>query len=120
LPSIYVARSQLGQVFTHLIVNACQAIGDGPGHLTIDANSDGKVVAIKFTDTGCGIPEAIVDRIFEPLFTTKQEGTGLGLSVMHSIVKAYNGRIDVNSVEGKGTTFTVTFPIEKNGVEMEE
>jgi len=64
-------------------------------------------------DSGCGIPEKQIDHIFEPFFTTKEEnaGTGLGLSIVYGIVKGCGGAIDVRSIEGEGSTFTLTFPI---------
>ncbi|HKW86203.1 MAG TPA: ATP-binding protein, partial [Nitrospiraceae bacterium] len=64
-------------------------------------------------DTGCGIPKALLHRIFDPFFTTKEpgEGTGLGLSIVYRIVAKYGGQINVESEEGKGTTFTITFPL---------
>ncbi|MFA4910609.1 MAG: HAMP domain-containing sensor histidine kinase, partial [Desulfobacteria bacterium] len=69
-------------------------------------------VDVSFIDTGVGIPRENLDKIFDPFFTTKDSdnGTGLGLSIAYTIVKEHNGKIDVNSVEGKGTTFTIRLP----------
>jgi histidine kinase len=78
-------------------------------------------VVVTITDTGPGIPDTISEKIFEPFFTTKKvdEGTGLGLSISYGIVKDYNGKIEVESVAGKGSTFKITFPAckqEKRGL----
>jgi signal transduction histidine kinase len=103
---------QLKQVIVNLAVNAVQAMPDG-GTLTVrtGANQDG--LFIEVTDTGPGMTEDVLKQIFNPFFTTKDvgEGTGLGLSVVHGIVNAHGGEIDVASVEGKGSKFTVHIPI---------
>ena len=103
---------QLGQVFLNLLVNASQAM-DSHGVITIRTSHDGKNIYAKISDIGCGMPKDVMDRLFEPFFTTKgaEEGTGLGLSISHDIVKKHNGSITVESVIGKGTTFTVSLPI---------
>ena len=83
------------------------------GKLKIGAAvGDDGFVCIKVEDTGCGIPEADIPHVFEPFFTTKEpgEGTGLGLSVSHSIIEKHAGRIDVSSEVGKGTVFSVCLP----------
>jgi signal transduction histidine kinase len=102
---------QLNQVFMNLLVNASHAI-DTQGTITLRTGQDDSNVWVQVQDTGRGIKPENLARIFEPFFTTKPvgQGTGLGLSVAYSIVKKHNGRIDVTSEVGKGSTFTVVLP----------
>jgi signal transduction histidine kinase len=113
LPKVKCMASQINQVFLNLITNAAQAI-DGDGTLTIDSRSDGQNVELSFSDTGCGIPDDVLPKIFDPFFTTKPvgEGTGLGLSIVHKIVKSHGGSIKVRTTPKKGTTFTVSLPVD--------
>jgi two-component system NtrC family sensor kinase len=102
---------QLRQVFTNLILNAVQAMPGG-GELTI-ATCRGETpdsCRITIGDTGCGIPPEHLEQVFNPFFTTRSAGTGLGLSVSYGIVRDHGGRIDVQSELGHGATFTVTLP----------
>jgi signal transduction histidine kinase len=105
--------SQVQQAFTNFLANAAEAI-NGPGRITIRSWRDAsrKTAAVSFTDTGCGIPQADMERIFEPFFTTKQggHGTGLGLAIAYGIVERHGGTIKVESLPGEGTTFTVHLP----------
>jgi signal transduction histidine kinase len=112
LPKVRCMASQMNQVFLNLITNAAQAI-DGDGELTIDSKADAHEVQVSFSDTGCGIPDDVLPKIFDPFFTTKPvgEGTGLGLSIVHKIVKSHGGSIKVRTTPKKGTTFTVTLPV---------
>lgn len=114
LPPVFGDSSKLQQVFMNLFTNAAQAMPDG-GRLTVSAlksDDNGKII-VDVTDTGIGIPPEIIPRIFDPFFTTKAEGegTGLGLSVSYGIIKEHNGEIEVKSVVGRGTTFTISLPI---------
>jgi len=105
LPDIMADPDKLLQVFTNLITNACQAMSAG-GSLTIQSALSGKDrVSVSVTDTGTGITEEHMKRLFEPLFSTKAKGIGLGLVVTKAIVEAHQGSIDVRSEPGKGTTF---------------
>jgi signal transduction histidine kinase len=70
-------------------------------------------VEIRISDTGCGIPEKNLKNIFMPFFSTKSTGTGLGLSICHNIISNHNGSVEVESVENKGTTFVIKFPVAK-------
>ncbi len=106
---VFVDPRHLGQVLVNLVSNACQAMPEG-GKLIIGARSDEKDVRIFITDTGHGIPKENISKIFEPLFTTKAKGIGLGLSVTKNLVEVNGGTIQVQSEQGKGSTFTVTFP----------
>lgn len=114
LPQINGHSGQLQQVFTNLILNAAQAMPNG-GLLTVASRigEDAKTVQISFTDTGVGISEKNLDKIFEPFFTSKKvgEGTGLGLSVSYGLIKNHGGEIKVSSKMGQGTTFTVILPV---------
>lgn len=103
--------AQLTQVFNNLLLNAWQAmIPNSQGTITIHACNRDQAVEIKITDTGSGISAKNLAHIFDPYFTTKKTGTGLGLAVVYSIVKHHGGNITVESEEGKGTTFTVVLP----------
>ena len=97
---------KLEGVFSNLINNAVQAL-DGQGEIDIEVESDSDYVIIKIKDSGPGIPKENLDRIFEPMFTTKTTGTGLGLVISKSIVEQHGGTITVSN---KPTTFTVTLP----------
>jgi len=98
------------RVFTNLITNALQAMPNG-GQLTIRARSTEEAIFISFQDTGLGIPEENLSKLFQPLFTTKPRGTGFGLPVCKRLVEAHNGNITVQSKVGKGSTFTVKLPL---------
>ena len=114
LPNIECLPSQLNQVFMNLLVNAAQAIDSNKrGTLTIRTRCDGDTVRLAFSDDGGGIPEAIRQKIFDPFFTTKPvgKGTGLGLSLSYSIIQDHHGRIELDSEEGVGTTFTLVLPV---------
>lgn len=129
LPSIHADPSQLGQVLMNLVINAAEAIGDRSGVVAIstgamDCDRDylrmsflndrlvpGPYVCLDVTDTGCGMDEATRQRIFDPFFSTKFKGRGLGLAAVLGIVRACNGAIRVYSEPGKGTTFKLLFPL---------
>ena len=113
LPEVMADFDQLQQVCTNLILNAIQAMSDG-GRLTMRTSLDGNdQVKIEVEDTGCGISEENLKKLFTPFFTTKKEvkGVGLGLAVSYGIIQRHKGRIEVNSEEGKGTTFTIYLPL---------
>ncbi|HDQ00149.1 MAG TPA: HAMP domain-containing protein [bacterium] len=114
LPSILGDNSQLQQVFMNIILNAVQAMDD-VGELTINTYHDQKndMVVTEVSDTGCGIPDELIDRIFDPFFTTKEvgEGTGLGLAIAYGIITKHQGRMTVKSKVGEGTTFTIKIPV---------
>jgi two-component system NtrC family sensor kinase len=113
LPEIECYPNQLSQVFMNILVNAGQAIPD-KGTITIKTFRQGDEIKVTISDTGVGIPKEILDRIFEPGFTTKRAGvgTGLGLSICRKIIQDHHGRIAVESEVGKGTTFTITLPVQ--------
>jgi signal transduction histidine kinase len=117
LPMLYVDPRQMEQVLGNLIINACQAMtigGDSTGgKLTITARQEQEMIAIVMKDTGVGISPENMKKLFEPLFTTKAKGIGLGLAVSQKLVEANGGRIEVQSEAGKGSTFTVYLPVKQ-------
>ncbi|HWC45700.1 MAG TPA: ATP-binding protein, partial [Casimicrobiaceae bacterium] len=112
IPPLYVDRIQLGQVLLNLISNGTQAIGESKGTLTLRARANGdRMATMEVQDTGGGIGPEDLPHIFEPLFTTKARGLGLGLSVARSLVVVNGGELTVESEKGRGSTFTVRVPI---------
>jgi signal transduction histidine kinase len=119
LPPVAGFPGELGQVFLNLIVNAVHAIedagrGDGCGRIRISTSRRGSTVVTRVTDNGAGIPPPVLERIYEPFFTTKAvgRGTGQGLAMVHHIVtNRHGGSIDVDTEVGAGTTFTLTLPV---------
>lgn len=112
LPIIQANRNLLQQVFTNILLNACNAMPQG-GALTVATRADpGDHVEIRFTDTGYGILPEHLSKVFDPFFTTMPvgQGTGLGLSISYSIIEQHQGTIQVESEAGKGATFTVRLP----------
>jgi sigma-B regulation protein RsbU (phosphoserine phosphatase) len=101
---------QMQQVLSNLVVNAGHAMPKG-GTITIAAEADGDTVSLAVTDEGTGMSAETMDHIFEPLFTTKRTGTGLGLAVAQQIVMRHRGSIQVTSTPGKGSTFTIVLPL---------
>ena len=128
LPSIEVDVSQLRQVVMNLITNASDAVGSkrgiitiSTGHQTVDAHylqggvgperlPDGQYVFLEVSDTGCGMDPSTQDRLFDPFFSTKAPGRGLGMAAVLGIVRGHKGTIRVYSEKGKGTSFKVLFP----------
>ena len=119
LPSVFVDPRQVKRALVNLVTNAYQAMPEG-GRLTIKTSEvSGKPprsVAISITDTGCGIPDENIEKLFEPLFTTKSKGVGLGLATVRNLVEANGGSIEVESEVGKGSTFTVRLPLAEQGL----
>ncbi len=111
LPEVRVDQVQMEQVLHNLILNACQAL-NGDGHIDIDLRIEGDRLAMAVRDNGCGIAPADLSKVFEPLFTTKAEGTGFGLAVCKRIVEEHGGTIDMESEPGKGTVATIRIPLE--------
>jgi two-component system NtrC family sensor kinase len=125
LPRMLLDDSQLGKALENCILNAVQSMPDG-GTLTIqtfvlaEAGAGGakpESVAIAISDTGTGIPEEDLERVFEPLFSTKTTGFGLGLALAERFVAAHGGTIEVESEVGKGSRFTVRLPLESGAAD---
>jgi len=110
LPTVECDPDQIKQVILDLVMNALQAMPEG-GEVTISARVEGSTVELSVTDEGEGIPEDLFDRIFEPYFTTRESGTGLGLAVVRQIVERHRGEIRVRNNDERGATFTVCLPI---------
>jgi signal transduction histidine kinase len=115
LPRIQCYPNQLNQVFMNVLSNAEQAIA-GQGQITIETAREGDAVVVRIRDTGKGIARDKVGHIFDPGFTTKGVGvgTGLGLSISYNIIQKHHGRITADSDQGRGTTITITLPIEQH------
>ncbi len=121
VPDIMADSNQLWQVFINIIVNAIQEMPEG-GDLTIDTSwevtksgsTETENVYVSFKDTGSGIEEEDLSKIFNPFFTKKDMGTGLGLSIAYKIIEEHQGRIIVRSEKGQGTVFTIELPSNKN------
>jgi signal transduction histidine kinase len=111
LPESCIDANQLEQVFVNLLLNAAQAI-DENGTISIRTriNSTRHELAVDIVDTGCGIPAENLGKIFEPFFSTKKNGSGLGLAVSFGIIKNHQGRLEVSSRPGQGSQFTVVLP----------
>jgi PAS domain S-box-containing protein len=115
VPPVLGNGARLEQVFLNLVLNAAQAMPEGePGkhEIRIELASNGDTVRVEISDNGAGMPPDVLDRIFDPFFTTKPPGigTGLGLPICRSIVRAHGGELDVKSTPGHGSTFTVLLP----------
>jgi signal transduction histidine kinase len=110
-PKIRVDAEKIRRVFVNLIKNAVEAMPKG-GKITIKSTKTGENLEIIFSDTGVGMSKETLKRLWTPLFTTKAKGMGFGLAICKRFVEAHGGSISVKSALGKGTTFTVTIPIQ--------
>uniref|UniRef100_UPI0025C51997 sensor histidine kinase n=1 Tax=Ignavibacterium sp. TaxID=2651167 RepID=UPI0025C51997 len=122
LPNIRGNKNQLEQVMLNLLINSLDSIEEkyisDPAcekRIILNAARKDNYVILYIQDTGKGIPENIKDKIFDPFFTTKQpgKGTGLGLSVVYKIIESHNGKIQIDSNEGIGTTVKISIPVYK-------
>ncbi|RYD06623.1 hypothetical protein N752_02840 [Desulforamulus aquiferis] len=115
LPLADVDSDRVKQVFVNLILNAVQAMPKG-GKLSISTTTQGSSVQIDFSDTGTGIKDHDLPRIFDPFYTTKDDGAGLGLSISHQIVHLHGGNIWVSNTSSAGTVISVSFPQSGRGL----
>lgn len=115
LAKISCFPSKVNQLFLNIITNACQAMKDTGDTLTISTHKSGDNIMIQFQDQGCGMDENTQQKMFDPFFTSKDigDGTGLGMSIAYKIIEAHNGKINVESEVGKGTTIDVLLPYQK-------
>jgi signal transduction histidine kinase len=111
LPPVAADAGQLEQLFVNLCLNAVQAMGERGGTLTLAGRGADRWVEVTVTDTGCGIPPEYLDRLFDPFFTTRANGFGLGLFSCRRIAEDHGGRLTVQSAPGEGTCFTVSLPV---------
>jgi signal transduction histidine kinase len=110
LPVLNTDVNRLSQVIVNIVLNAADAMPNG-GTLTIRSLAMNKSIVLAFEDTGVGIDKGNLNRIFEPFYTTKEDGTGLGLAVSYSIIKQLNGSLTAESEINKGSRFVITLPI---------
>lgn len=118
-PVIRLDPAQLKQALVNLVKNAMQAMTRG-GVLTLQTDATPEAVWISATDTGSGIPQEVLTRLFEPFYTTKRKGSGLGLMIVQRIVREHGGRIEVESRVGKGTTFRLWLPLRERSSRLIE
>jgi signal transduction histidine kinase/FixJ family two-component response regulator len=122
VPPVVCDTGQISQVCLNLLTNARDALLPDGGTVTVEIREDGDDVVIVFTDTGTGVPDRVLDKLFQPFVTTKgplgggeMAGSGLGLSVSYGIIKNHGGSIEVETKHGHGSTFTLRLPTEGNG-----
>lgn len=113
LPDIWVDDTQMAQVFQNLIRNACESFDKPMHNLRLSTRVEEKTALVTIADNGCGISREDLERIYQPYFTTKFNGTGLGLMVVHRIVAEHGGRIIFQSRECEGTEVTLIFPLDR-------
>lgn len=113
-PPILGVPGQIQQVFMNLMINACQAMLANGGELRVRSQAEGEGTLVEVADTGPGIPTDLLEKVFEPYFSTKSpsEGTGLGLPITKRIVEKHGGKLELASTPGQGTRFTVWLPSE--------
>ena len=113
LPAVWVDRDQISQVFLNLLLNAIESM-DGGGEIRLALRRYGSPPAVlaAIADTGAGIPAEDLDKVFEPFFSRKRKGAGLGLAIVHQIIESHRGEIRVESRQGKGTTFRIKLPVD--------
>ena len=110
-PTLHVDPDKIKRVFVNLIKNAIDAMPNG-GKITIESKQANGCLEVSFSDTGRGICDEVLPKLFAPLFTTKAQGMGFGLAICKRIIEAHGGKVTVKTVKAHGTTFTVTIPIE--------
>jgi signal transduction histidine kinase len=110
LKPVLAVGDQIKQVFLNLVLNAVEAMPGG-GQLRVNSQPSNGMVSVAFSDTGAGIEPKVLSQVFEPFFSTKASGTGLGLAVSHQIVSQHGGTLEASSLPGQGSTFTVGLPI---------
>lgn len=119
MPTFLVDPDRIQQVFMNIIKNAIHAMPKG-GTLRIQTEGKEKLCTIHFQDSGIGIPSDMIPRIFDAYYTTKDEGSGLGLMIVHQIIKEHGGRVEVKSKPNHGTTFTILLPMRKQRLRLPE
>jgi len=112
-PTIEADAEKLRQVFANVIDNAIDALGGVAEGRRLDlwVENGGRAATVRVRDNGCGIPADQLDRIFNPFFSTKETGTGLGMAISRKIVEAHDGTIEAQSTVGRGTELVITLPL---------
>ena len=118
LAEVYVDPHHVEQVLLNLVANGCQAMEEGGGVLGVSGEEVEGGVELRVTDSGCGIKGEDIAKVFEPLYTTKARGIGLGLAVSKNLVEVNGGRIEVESEDGRGSTFRVFLPSAPSDTEL--
>ena len=108
--AVHVESSELTNAVVNLVLNAAEAMTDG-GTVTVSSGADDECAWLRIEDDGPGMPPEVQRRVFEPFFTTKSQGTGLGLANVYAFVQRHGGRVDLDTVQGRGTRFTLRFPV---------
>jgi signal transduction histidine kinase len=108
-------REKLKLALLNIVINAIESMAEHKGQLVMQLVQAGQKAVLTISDNGCGISEENVPRLFEPYFTQKRNGVGLGLTFTLNILQSHQAKIDVSSVLGQGTTFVISFPIETGG-----
>lgn len=114
-PTVMADADQLKQVLVNLVSNAVQAMGDGGGTIEVRVWDDDSFVFVSVADTGPGMAPEVLEKVFDPFYSTRDGGTGLGLTIVHRIIDQHGGRVEVESALGRGTMFTVALPARARG-----
>jgi len=114
VPEIDADGDMLYQAFLNILINSMQAMPDG-GDIRVTVDSRDNMVSVSIEDSGPGIPEDIMEKIWDPFFTTKDSGTGLGLGIVKNIVKSHEGRIAIKNLPDGGTCVAIDLPIKQGG-----
>ena len=117
LPPVMADPDQMKQVFVNLISNAVQAMEGTGGAISVTGGTEEGFLTIVVTDNGPGIPSADIKKVFDPFYSTRDAGTGLGLTIVHRILDEHDGHIEVTSAPGEGTRFAVSLPVFQIGEE---
>ena len=115
LPEIYADKEHLKELFTNIFENAVEAMPEG-GTLAVEFTVEDNYLCVTVEDTGCGIPAERLKDIYDPFYTSRMSGAGIGLAKAYMIVEEHHGLIDVDSEEGKGTSFAIRLPIERRQI----
>lgn len=116
VPSVYFDADQVHQALLNIVINAIEATPpDGTVHIGVRHDGEKNLVLVEVSDTGSGIDKSVMERLFDPFFTSKEKGTGLGLALVQSVMEMHGWDISVDSKRGEGTQFTISIPVEKEG-----
>jgi signal transduction histidine kinase len=114
-PAVLADADQLKQVLVNLVSNAVQAMEDTGGRIVVRVWDDDSFVFVSVVDDGPGMPPEVLEKVFDPFYSTRSGGTGLGLTIVHRIIDQHGGRVEAQSTPGAGTTFTIALPATSRG-----